>query len=166
MFTGKAIIPVRVLKPFGNWKEGDMILLEDWKAKELWEMGIVEIIDETDSVIGEIDRILNEERKNAPLSAIPEGLYEKAEFYIYYLERYVKTGGEGNIDVVHTKLMKLKNLKKKYRLLKEIRFNKILETVKLRPNRMEILSRLAPQERRIYLEISRIRNEWMGEENG
>lgn len=48
-------------------------------------------------------------------------------------------------------------------MLKDIRFKKILEAVRLRPNSMEILSRLAPQERRIYLQISRIRNEWIGE---
>ncbi|AEC52135.1 hypothetical protein PNA2_1220 [Pyrococcus sp. NA2] len=163
MLTGKALVPVKVLKAFDNWNEGDMIIIEDWKARELWEMGIVEIIDEADKVIGEIDKILDEERKNAPLSAIPEDLYEKAEFYIYYLERYVQKGEGASIDVIHTKLTKLKNLKKKYRTLKEIRFKKILEAVRLRPNSMEILARLAPQERRIYLQISKIRNEWLGE---
>ncbi|HII60178.1 Gins 23 protein [Pyrococcus horikoshii] len=163
MLTGKALIPVKVLRSFENWKEGDMILIEDWKARELWELGIVEIIDEADKVIGEIDKVLEEERKNAPISAIPENLYERAEFYIYYLEKYIQKGGEGNIDVIHTKLTKLKNLKKKYKMLKDIRFKKILEAVRLRPNSMEILSRLAPQERRIYLQISRIRNEWIGE---
>ncbi|AFK22267.1 hypothetical protein Py04_0665 [Pyrococcus sp. ST04] len=139
-----------------------MILLEDWKAKELWEMGVVEIIDEADKVIGEIDRILNEEKKNAPLTPIPEGLYEKAEFYIYYLEKFVQVQG-GSIEVLQTKLTKLRNLKKKYKMLKNIRFKKILEAVRLRPNSMEILSRLSPEEKRVYLEISRIRNEWIGE---
>lgn len=63
MLTGKALIPVKVLRSFENWKEGDMILIEDWKARELWELGIVEIIDEADKVIGEIDKVLEEERK-------------------------------------------------------------------------------------------------------
>ncbi|ASJ17330.1 hypothetical protein A3L04_09740 [Thermococcus chitonophagus] len=162
MLTGKALIPVRVLRSFGNWKEGDMILLEDWKARELWEIGVVEVIDEADKVIGEIDRVLTEERKNPPLSPIPEGLYERAEFYIYYLEKFVQISG-GNIDVIQTKLTKLQNLKKKYKMLKEIRFKKILEAVRLRPNSMEILARLSPEEKRIYLQISKIRNEWIGE---
>lgn len=43
-----------------------MILIEDWKARELWELGIVEIIDEADKVIGEIDKVLEEERKKRP----------------------------------------------------------------------------------------------------
>jgi DNA replication factor GINS len=45
-----------------------------------------------------------------------------------------------------------------------IRFRKILEAVRLRPNSLEILSRLSPEERRVYLQISKIRNEWLGED--
>ncbi|AAL80607.1 hypothetical protein PFDSM3638_02405 [Pyrococcus furiosus DSM 3638] len=162
MFTGKVLIPVKVLKKFENWNEGDMILLEDWKAKELWESGVVEIIDEADKVIGEIDRVLSEEKKNLPLTPIPEGLYEKAEFYIYYLEKYIQEKVD-NIETIQTKVTKLANLKKKYKTLKEIRFKKILEAVRLRPNSMEILARLSPAEKRIYLEISKIRREWIGD---
>jgi DNA replication factor GINS len=32
-----------------------------------------------------------------------------------------------------------------------------------RPGSLEILSRLSLEERRIYLQISQIRNEWLGE---
>ncbi len=39
MFTGKALIAVKVMKPFGDWKSGDIVLVEDWKARELWEAG-------------------------------------------------------------------------------------------------------------------------------
>ncbi len=39
MFTGKSLIAVKVMKPFGDWKGGDIVLVEDWKARELWEAG-------------------------------------------------------------------------------------------------------------------------------
>lgn len=163
MFTGRTLIPVKIIKPFEDWNQGDIALLEDWKAKVLWETGVGEIVDETDKVIGEIDRVIAQERESEPLTALPEGLYERAEFYIYYLENYVRRNSGESIDVLGVKMTKLANLKKKYRYLKELRFKKILEAVRLRPNSLEVLGRLAPEERRIYLELSKIRNEWLGE---
>ncbi|WP_010479119.1 hypothetical protein [Thermococcus zilligii] len=163
MFTGRALIPVKVLKPFEERNPGDIALVEDWKAKVLWEAGVGEVVDETDKIIGEIDRIIAQERENEPLTAIPEGLYERAEFYIYYLENYVRKNPGESIDVLGVKMTKLANLKRKYRYLKELRFKKILEAVRLRPTSLEVLGRLSPEERRIYLEFSRIRNEWLGE---
>ncbi|ASJ00078.1 hypothetical protein [Thermococcus gorgonarius] len=163
MFTGRALIPVKILKPFEDWNPGDITLVEDWKAKILWEAGVGEVVDETDKIIGEIDRIIAQERENEPLTAIPEGLYERAEFYMYYLENYVRKNSGESIDVLGVKMTKLANLKRKYLYLKELRFKKILEAVRLRPNSLEVLGRLAPEERRIYLELSRIRNEWLGE---
>ncbi|AEO14010.1 hypothetical protein [Thermococcus sp. AM4] len=163
MFSGRALIPVKIIKPFEDWKTGDIALLEDWKAKVLWEAGIGEVVDETDKVIGEIDRVIAEERESQPLVPIPAGLYERAEFYIYYLENYVRRNPGESIEVLSVKMTKLANLKKKYRYLKEMRFKKILEAVRLRPNSLEVLGRLSPEERRIYLELSKIRNEWLGE---
>ncbi|ASA76906.1 MULTISPECIES: hypothetical protein [Thermococcus] len=164
MFTGRAVIAVKILRPLGDWSAGDVVLLEDWKAKELWEAKIVEVIDETDKVIGEIDRAIAEERENEPLMPLPAGLYERAEFYMYYLENYVRMNAGEGIETINVKLTKLANLKKKLEHLKTIRFNKILKAVMLRPNSLELLSRLSPEERRIYLQLSRIRNEWLGEE--
>lgn len=68
-----------------------------------------------------------------------------------------------SVDTINVKLTKLANLRKKLRDLKLIRFNKILKAVMLRPNSLELLSRLAPEERRIYLQMSKIRNEWLGD---
>ncbi|AFL94857.1 hypothetical protein CL1_0651 [Thermococcus cleftensis] len=164
MFTGRAVIAVKVLKPFGDWKTGDIVLVEDWKAKELWESGIVEIVDETDKVIGEIDKAIAEERGSEPITALPAGLYERAEFYMYYLENYVRLNAGEGIETINVKLTKLANLKKKLEHLKTIRFNKILKAVMLRPNSLELLSRLSPEERRVYLQLSKIRNEWLGED--
>ncbi|MCD6372153.1 MAG: DNA replication complex GINS family protein [Thermococcus sp.] len=164
MFTGRAKIAVKVLKPFGDWKRGDIILLEDWKAKELWESGVVDVIDEADKIIGEIDRAINEEKENEPIMPLPAGLYERAEFYMYYLENYVRMNAGEGIEAINIKLTKLANLKKKLKHLKMIRFRKILEAVRLRPNSLEILSRLSPEEKSVYLQISKIRNEWLGEE--
>ncbi|WP_324736734.1 hypothetical protein VFC49_09945 [Thermococcus sp. SY098] len=163
MFAGRTLIAVKLLKSFGDWKAGDMVLIEDWKAKELWETGIVEIIDEAEKVIGELDRVIAEEKENEPITPIPEGLYERAEFYIYYLENYIKENFEGNVDVLNVKMTRLANLKKKYYYLKKLRFNKILNAIMFRPNSLEVLSRLSPEERRVYLQISKIRNEWLGE---
>lgn len=163
MFTGRAIIAVKILRPFSDWNAGDIVLIEDWKAKELWEAGIVEVIDETDKVIGEIDRAIAEERNNEPLMPIPSGLYERAAFYMYYLENYVRMNAGDNIETINVKLTKLANLKKKLEHLKTIRFKKILNSVMLRPNSLELLSRLSPEERRVYLQLSKIRNEWLGE---
>nr|3ANW_B Chain B, A protein complex essential initiation of DNA replication [Thermococcus kodakarensis] len=163
MFTGKALIAVKVMKPFGDWKSGDIVLVEDWKARELWEAGVVEIVDETDKIIGEIDKVIAEERESEPLTLLPEGLYERAEFYAYYLENYVRLNPRESVDTINVKLTKLANLRKKLRDLKLIRFNKILKAVMLRPNSLELLSRLAPEERRIYLQMSKIRNEWLGD---
>ncbi len=163
MFTGRAKIAVKVLTSFGDWKNGDIILLEDWKARELWESGIVEVVDETDKIIGEIDRAIKEEKENEPIMPLPAGLYERAEFYIYYLENYVRMNAGEGVEAINVKLMKLANLKKKLEHLKMIRFRKILEAVRLRPNSLEILSRLSPEEKRVYLQISKIRNEWLGE---
>ncbi|KUH31759.1 hypothetical protein APY94_11780 [Thermococcus celericrescens] len=164
MFTGRAVIPVKILRPFGDWSAGDVVLVEDWKAKELWEAKVVEVIDETDKVIGEIDRAIAEEKKSEPLTSLPAGLYERAEFYMYYLENYVRLNAGESIETINIKLTKLANLKKKLEHLKQIRFRKILEAVRLRPNSLELLSRLSPEERRIYLQLSKIRNEWLGEE--
>ncbi|HDZ35335.1 MAG TPA: DNA replication complex GINS family protein [Thermococcus sp.] len=164
MFTGRAVIPVKILRPFGDWSAGDIVLVEDWKAKELWEAKVAEIIDETDKVIGEIDRAIAEERESEPLTSLPPGLYERAEFYMYYLENYVRLNAGESIETINIKLTKLANLKKKLEHLKQIRFRKILEAVRLRPNSLELLSRLSPEERRIYLQLSKIRNEWLGEE--
>ncbi|NJE30515.1 DNA replication complex GINS family protein [Thermococcus sp. 18S1] len=164
MFTGRAVIPVKILRPFGDWSAGDVVLVEDWKAKELWEARVVEVIDETDKVIGEIDRAIAEERESEPLTSLPAGLYERAEFYMYYLENYVRLNAGESIETINIKLTKLANLKKKLEHLKQIRFRKILEAVRLRPNSLELLSRLSPEERRIYLQLSKIRNEWLGEE--
>jgi len=163
MFTGRARIAVKILQPFGDWNTGDVILIEDWKAKELWEAGSVEIVDETDKIIGEIDRAITEERENEPIMPLPAGLYERAEFYMYYLENYVRMNASESIETINVKLTKLANLKKKLEYLKMIRFKKILEAVRLRPNSLEILSRLSPEERRVYLQISKIRNEWLGD---
>lgn len=163
MFTGRALIPVKILKPFEDWNPGDIALIEDWKAKVMWESGIGEIVDETDKIIGEIDRVIAEERESEPLVPLPAGLYERAEFYVYYLENYVRRNPSDSIDVLSVKMTKLANLKKKYCYLKELRFKKILEAVRLRPNSLEVLGRLAPEERRIYIELSKIRNEWLGE---
>ncbi|CAD5243544.1 DNA replication complex GINS family protein [Thermococcus camini] len=164
MFTGRAVIPVKILHPFGDWSAGDIVLVEDWKAKELWEAKVVEVIDETDKIIGEIDRAIAEERESEPLTSLPAGLYERAEFYMYYLENYVRLNAGESIETINIKLTKLANLKKKLEHLKQIRFRKILEAVRLRPNSLELLSRLSPEERRIYLQLSKIRNEWLGEE--
>jgi DNA replication factor GINS len=163
MLTGKVLIPVKVVKPLGDWHSGDVVLVEDWKARELWESGIVEIVDESDKVIGEIDKVMTAERESEPLTVLPEGLYERAEFYAYYLENYVRLNPRESVDTINVKLTKLANLKKKLRDLKLIRFNKILKAVMLRPNSLELLSRLAPEERRIYLQMSKIRNEWLGD---
>jgi len=163
MLSGRALIPIKILKPLGDWNKGDIALVEDWKAKVLWDSGIGEIVDETDKVIGEIDRAISGEKESEPLTALPAGLYDRAEFYIYYLENYVRRNPGESIDVLGIKMTKLANLKKKYRYLKELRFKKILETVRLRPNSLEVLGRLSPEERRIYIELSKIRNEWLGE---
>lgn len=166
MFTGRAVIAVKILRPpLGDWNTGDVVLIEDWKAKELWEAGgVVEVVDEADKVIGEIDRAIAEERENEPpLMPIPAGLYERAEFYMYYLENYVRMNAGEGIETINVKLTKLANLKKKLEHLKTIRFNKILKAVMLRPNSLELLSRLSPEERRVYLQLSKIRNEWLGE---
>ncbi|ASJ02193.1 hypothetical protein A3L09_02375 [Thermococcus profundus] len=163
MFTGRALIPIKILQPYGDWNAGDIALVEDWKAKVLWESGIGEVVDETDKIIGEIDKVIAEERESEPLVPLPAGLYERAEFYIYYLENYVRRNPGDSIDVLSVKMTKLANLKKKFRYLKELRFKKILETVRLRPNSLEVLGRLSPEERRIYIELSKIRNDWLGE---
>jgi len=163
MFTGRALIAVKVLRPFLDWKRGDIVLIEDWKARELWEAGVVEIVDETDKVIGEIDKAIAGERESEPLTALPAGLYERAEFYLYYLENYVRLNPGESVETINVKLTKLANLKKKLRDLKVIRFNKILKAVMLRPGSLELLSRLSPEERRLYLQMSKIRNEWLGD---
>ena len=164
MFTGRAVIAVKILRPFGDWKTGDIVLIEDWKAKELWEAGVVDVIDEADKVIGEIDRAIAEERSNEPLMPLPVGLYERAAFYMYYLENYVRLNAGEGIETINVKLTKLANLKKKTEHLKRLRFNKILKAVMWRPNSLELLSRLSPEERRVYLQLSKIRNEWLGED--
>lgn len=164
MFTGRALIPVRILKSFEDWKSGDIVLLEDWKAKELWEAGVVEIVDESDKIIGEIDRVMTAERESEPLTVLPEGLYERAEFFAFYLQNYVRMNPSESIETINIKLMKLANLRKKLRDLKLVRFNKILKAVMLRPNSLELLSRLSPEERRLYLQMSKMRNEWLGDE--
>lgn len=163
MLVGRALIPVKVLKSFGSWKAGDTPLIEDWKAKELWERGIVEIIDESEKIIRELEKVINEEKNSEPITSIPEGLYERAEFYIYYLENYVKTKTDVDIEVLNAKMTKLSNLKRKYQYLKRLRFNKIINAIMFRPGSLEILSRLSLEERRIYLQVSQIRNEWLGE---
>jgi DNA replication factor GINS len=163
MFTGRALIAVKILKSLGDWKQGDIVLVEDWKARELWEAGVVEIVDEADKVIGEIDKAIAEERESEPLTTLPPGLYERASFYAYYLENYVRVNAGDSVETINVKLTKLANLRKKLRDLKMIRFNKILRAVMLRPNSLELLSRLSPEERRIYLQMSRIRNEWLGD---
>jgi DNA replication factor GINS len=163
MFTGRALIAVKILRPFGDWSVGDIVLIEDWKAKELWENGVVEVVDEADKVIGEIDRTIAEERNSEPLTPLPAGLYERAAFYIYYLENYVRLNAGDGIETINVKLTKLANLKKKMEHLKVIRFKKILNSVMLRPNSLEILSRLSPEERRVYLQLSKIRDEWLGD---
>ncbi|WP_297500737.1 hypothetical protein [Thermococcus sp.] len=163
MFTGRALIAVKVIKPTGDWNAGDIVLIEDWKARELWEAGVVEVVDEADKVIGEIDKTIAAERESEPLTALPSGLYERAEFYSYYLENYVRLNAGESVETINVKLTKLANLRKKLRDLKMIRFNKILKAVMLRPNSLELLSRLSPEERRIYLQMSRLRNEWLGD---
>ena len=163
MFTGKVLIAVKVLKPFSDWNQGDIVIIEDWKARELWEAGVVEVVDETDKVIGEIDKAISNERESEPLTTLPEGLYERAEFYMYYLENYVRLNPTESVETINVKLTKLANLKKKLRDLKTIRFHKILKAVVLRPNSLELLSRLSPEERRLYLYMSKIRNEWLGD---
>ncbi|USS41537.1 hypothetical protein NF865_05070 [Thermococcus aggregans] len=163
MLVGRALIPVKVLKSFGSWKVGDTLLVEDWKAKELWESGIVEIIDESEKIIRELENVINEEKNSEPITAIPEGLYERAEFYIYYLENYVRNRPDVDVEVLNAKMTKLSNLKRKYQYLKRLRFSKIINAIIFRPGSLEILSRLSLEERRIYLQISQLRNEWLGE---
>ncbi|NPA47636.1 MAG: DNA replication complex GINS family protein [Thermococci archaeon] len=162
MLVGRAVIAVKVLEPFEGHNTGDVVLLEDWKAKVLWEEGVVDVIDESDKVIGEIEKLIREEMASEPLVTLPEGLYERTEFYIEYLKRSVKNGD--NIDIIDVQMKKLSNLVGKYRKLKEVRFKKILEAVRLRPGSLEILSRLSPEERGLYLDMSRMRRRWLGEE--
>ncbi|WP_258083097.1 hypothetical protein [Thermococcus thermotolerans] len=164
MFTGRAVIAIKVLRPFGDWKTGDIVLVEDWKAKELWEAKVVEIVDEVDKVLEELDKAISAEMDNEPLMPLPTGLYERAEFYIYYLENYARMNASESVETINVKLSKLANLKIKLNHLKTIRFDKIIETVRLRPASLEITTRLSPEERKIYLQMSKLRNEWLGEE--
>ncbi len=164
MLVGRAVIAVRVLEPFEGHKRGDVILLEDWKARALWEENVVDVIDETDKIIGELERVIREEMTSEPLVALPSGLYDRTEFYIGYLKRSIRGGDD--IEVIDVRVKKLSNLVKKYTKLKEIRFKKILEAVRLRPNSLEIVSRLAPEERRMYIEMSKMMREWLKPRTG
>jgi len=163
MFTGRAVVSVQVKRDFGDYKGGDIVLMEDWKAIVLWKEGIVEIIDESEKVIAEIERTIKEEREVEPLIPIPPEIYDRINFYKYYLTEYLQKNMKENIETLESKVKKLKNLQEGERRLKEIRLKKILEAVRLRPNSLEILGRLAPEERRIYLELSKLRREWLGE---
>ncbi len=68
-----------------------------------------------------------------------------------------------SIESINVKLTKLANLKKKLEQSENDEVQKDPGAVRLRPNSLEIISRLSPEERRIYLQISKIRNEWLGE---
>lgn len=164
MFVGRASIPVKVLQPFGDWQRGDVILIEDWKAKELWESGIVEVIDEVEKVIIELDHYIREERENKPLSSIDKVLYDRTEFYIYFLSKVLEKPSDYPAETLRAYITKLANLREKYQELKRLRFNKILKAVMLRPASLEVLNKLAPEEKELYLQMSKIRNAWLGEE--
>ncbi|AIF69490.1 hypothetical protein PAP_05435 [Palaeococcus pacificus DY20341] len=164
MFVGRAVIPVKVMRPFGDWKPGDMVLIEDWKAKELWESGVVEIIDEVEKIIIELDRYIKEERENRPLATIDGSLYDRTEFYMYFLNKVLENPSGYPPETLRSYITKLANLKEKYKELKRLRFNKILKSVMLRPNSLEILNKLTPKEKELYLQMSNMRTSWLGEE--
>lgn len=150
MFMGKVFIVVKVMKLFGDWKSGDIVFVEDWKVREFWEVGVVEIVDEMDKIIGEIDKVIVEERESEFLIFFLEGFYERVEFYVYYFENYVRLNLRESVDIINVKFIKFVNLRKKLRDLKFIRFNKILKVVMLRLNSLEFFLRFVFEERRIY----------------
>ncbi len=153
-------VPVRVLKPLANFKESDIILLQEKDVKALWSYGLVEVVDETSRMVGEVDRVLTEEKENEPLSELPEGLYERAEFWMWYAENYIRRHPE-DTDAIAVKLAKLATLRKKVQALRAIRLNKILKAAMLRPHSETILSRLSPEEAEVYEYLSGFVERWL-----
>ncbi|WP_297555863.1 DNA replication complex GINS family protein [Thermococcus sp.] len=153
-------VPVRVLKPLANFKEEDTVLLPEEAVKVLWSYGLVEVVDEMDRMVSEVDRVLTEEKENEPLSELPKGLYERAEFWMWYAENYIRQHPEDTKAITVT-LAKLANLKKKVRDLRTLRLNKILKAAMLRPHSDTILSRLSPEEAEVYEYLSDFIERWL-----
>jgi len=154
-------VPVKVLKPIANFNEGDIVLLPEEAVRVLWGFGLVGVIDETEKIIGEIDRAITEERENEPLTELPENLYRRAEFWTWYAENYIRQHPE-DTNAITVKLAKLATLKKKVQSLRAIRLNKILRAARLRPHSETILSRLSPEEAEVYEYLSNVVERWLG----
>ncbi len=154
-------VPVRVLKPLANFKEEDIVLLPEEDVKALWSYGLVEVVDEMSRMVGEVDRVLAAEKENEPLSELPEDLYERAGFWMWYAENYVRTNPKEDIDAINIKLAKLATLRKKVQALRAIRLNKILKAAMLRPHSETILSRLSPEEAEVYEYLSDFVERWL-----
>ena len=154
-------VPVRVLKPLANFKEEDIVLLPEEAVKVLWSYGLVEVVDEMNRMVGEVDRVLTAEKENEPLSELPEDLYERAGFWMWYAENYIRQHSK-DTDAITVKLAKLATLKKKVQTLRAIRLNKILKAARMRPHSETILSRLSPEEAEVYEYLSSVAERWLG----
>ncbi|NJE75958.1 DNA replication complex GINS family protein [Thermococcus sp. ES12] len=156
-------VPVKFLVSVGDYKEGMMYLIEPEVAKVLWTVGAVEVIDEIGKMVGEVDRAVMEEKESEPLTELPKNLYERAEFWIWYTEEYIRRNSRrAPVDDINVRLAKLANLKKKLRTLRAIRLRKILTTAMLRPHSDGILARLTPEEAEVYEYLSTVVERWLG----
>lgn len=155
-----AFVPVKFRVSLGDYKEGMMYLLEPETAKVLWKVGAIEVIDELPKVIGEVDRAIMEERESEPLTELPENLYERVEFWIWYAENYVRANAP-NTDAIATKLTMLATLKKKVWTLRTLRLRNIMNAAMLRPHSVGIFARLTPEEAEVYEYLSDVAERWL-----
>ncbi|WP_324734928.1 hypothetical protein VFC49_06930 [Thermococcus sp. SY098] len=158
------LIPAKVLKPFENYKEGDYVLLDSVEsARELWKKGFIDLTPFWEGVqrlIAEVDMALFKEKEERVLQELKREFYKEIEDYILLAEEIVKNSILSP-KILNVKLITLANLKRKYKQLKAVRYQKLFQAAYFRPNSAEILKRLTNEELEIYELFSRLTEEYL-----
>lgn len=149
-------IKVKFLEDFGDKNSGDTDRLDDWKAEKLVEEGIAKV-DYEKSLIElaeESEKIINEERMRNSLTELDQGIYGKMKFYLDLIDK------DPNVNLFSNESLarKFSKVEKNYKMIKELRVQKILKAA--REDR-DIFDDLTRSEKQLYNGISRLVREWL-----
>ncbi|MFA4641530.1 hypothetical protein [Pyrococcus kukulkanii] len=156
----EVLVFVEFLGDYGKWKKGDFAPIPAKEALELYKQGLVRFSDLSRDVvklISTMDAIIQHGKQRAPLSIkVERSLYREVETYLWLLENIITAPQANTIDSLQAYVQRYSSLKNWYEKFRAHRFKVIVDAARLRPNSMQILGRLADEERLVYMLLSAV----------
>jgi len=108
-------------------------------------------MNELERFLNELDRLIYAEKEAEPLQKLEGDVYAKADELLASMNAAVKDlANGGQVDELQIMLRRLKELRNRTWVLKSIRYKKICEAARLRPNSDKIRAHLVSWERELY----------------